>query len=156
MLLVVVYTLLHMCYKYPPTHRRVEASFKKELTGVCRACFSADTSALARDFVAEYKAEYERDLDPEQPTFPKQLSELIDRLTLEEGNSRRTSKDCLSTYAPARGRIPRASRDLRGGGGARAALGDAAASGRPRAALDEIGPRRRGVSSRGALAAIAV
>ena len=28
----------------------------------------------------EYKAQYERDLDPEQPTFPKALHELIDRL----------------------------------------------------------------------------
>ena len=80
-LLVVVYTLLHRCYKYPTaTTAEVPASFKKELTGVCRACFSADTSTKHADFVAEYKAQYERDLDPEQPTFPSQLSELIDRL----------------------------------------------------------------------------
>jgi transformation/transcription domain-associated protein len=80
-LLVVVYTLLHRCYKYPTaTTAEVPASFKKELTGVCRACFSADTSTKHADFVAEYKADYERDLDPEQPTFPKALHELIDRL----------------------------------------------------------------------------
>ena len=80
-LLVVVHTLLHRCYKYPTaTTAEVPASFKKELTGVCRACFSADTSAKHADFVAEYKAEYEKDLDPEQPTFPKALHELIDRL----------------------------------------------------------------------------
>ena len=80
-LLVVVYTLLHRCYKYPTaTTAEVPASFKKELTGVCRACFSADTSTKHADFVAEYKADYERDLDPEQPTFPSRLSELIERL----------------------------------------------------------------------------
>ena len=80
-LLVVVHTLLHRCYKYPTaTTAEVPASFRKELAGVCRACFSADTSAKHADFVREYKAEYERDLDPEQPTFPKALHELIDRL----------------------------------------------------------------------------
>jgi transformation/transcription domain-associated protein len=80
-LLVVVHTLLHRCYKYPTaTTAEVPASFKKELAGVCRACFSADTSAKHADFVKEYKAEYEKDLDPEQPTFPKALHELIDRL----------------------------------------------------------------------------
>ena len=80
-LLVVVYTLLHRCYKYPTaTTAEVPASFKKELTGVCRACFSADTSTKHTEFVAEYKADYERDLDPEQPTFPTALHELIERL----------------------------------------------------------------------------
>ena len=80
-LLVVVHTLLHRCYKYPTaTTAEVPASFKKELAGVCRACFSADTSLKHADFVREYKAQYERDLDPEQPTFPKALHELIDRL----------------------------------------------------------------------------
>jgi transformation/transcription domain-associated protein len=80
-LLVVVYTLLHRCYKYPTaTTAEVPMSFRKELTGVCRACFSADTSSKHANFVAEYKADYERDLDPEQSTFPTTLAELIDRL----------------------------------------------------------------------------
>jgi len=97
-LLVVVHTLLHRCYKYPTaTTAEVPASFKKELTGVCRACFSADTSAKHADFVAEYKAEYERDLDPEQPTFPKQLSELIDRLKRWKKALQADVEDCLPT-----------------------------------------------------------
>ena len=58
-LLVVVHTLLHRCYKYPTaTTAEVPASFKKELAGVCRACFSADTSAKHADFVKEYKARW--------------------------------------------------------------------------------------------------
>jgi len=80
-LLVVVYTLLHRCYKYPAaTTGEVPESFKKELTGVCRACFSADISVKHADFFTEYKASYERDLNPEEKTFPKTVAELMTRL----------------------------------------------------------------------------
>ncbi|KZV22547.1 transformation/transcription domain-associated protein-like [Dorcoceras hygrometricum] len=42
-LLAVVNALLHRCYKYPTaTTAEVPQSLKKELSGVCRACFSAD------------------------------------------------------------------------------------------------------------------
>jgi len=80
-LLVVVYTLLHRCYKYPAaTTGEVPETFKKELIGVCRACFSADTSTKHSEFVDEYQASYERDLNPEQESFPETVAELMMKL----------------------------------------------------------------------------
>ena len=80
-LLVVVYTLLHRCYKYPAaTTGEVPETFKKELVGVCRACFSTDTSMKHSDFVNEYQASYERDLNPEEDTFPSTVAELMMKL----------------------------------------------------------------------------
>lgn len=77
-----VNALLHRCYKYPTaTTAEVPQSLKKELSGVCRACFSADAVNKHIDFVKEYKQEFERDLDPESAiTFPATLSELTERL----------------------------------------------------------------------------
>ncbi|CAL9045632.1 unnamed protein product [Musa banksii] len=81
-LLAVVNALLHRCYKYPTaTTGEVPQSLKKELSGVCRACFSADAVNKHVEFVREYKQEFERDLDPERAaTFPATLSELTERL----------------------------------------------------------------------------
>ncbi|CAL5373324.1 unnamed protein product [Camellia sinensis] len=81
-LLAVVNALLHRCYKYPTaTTAEVPQSLKKELSGVCRACFSADAVNKHVEFVREYKQEFERDLDPESTaTFPATLSELTERL----------------------------------------------------------------------------
>ncbi|OMO84636.1 hypothetical protein COLO4_21911 [Corchorus olitorius] len=81
-LLAVVNALLHRCYKYPTaTTAEVPQSLKKELSGVCRACFSADAVNKHVDFVREYKQDFERDLDPESTaTFPATLSELTERL----------------------------------------------------------------------------
>lgn len=81
-LLAVVHALLHRCYKYPTaTTAEVPQSLKKELAGVCRACFSTDTVTKHQDFVHEYKKDFERDLDPESTgTFPATLAELTDRL----------------------------------------------------------------------------
>lgn len=81
-LLAVVNALLHRCYKYPTaTTAEVPQSLKKELSGVCRACFSADAVNKHVEFVKEYKQEFERDLDPESTaTFPATLSELTERL----------------------------------------------------------------------------
>ncbi|KAJ6816627.1 putative transformation/transcription domain-associated protein [Iris pallida] len=81
-LLAVVNALLHRCYKYPTaTTAEVPQSLKKELSGVCRACFSADAVNKHVDFVREYKQDFERDLDPESTTtFPASLSELTERL----------------------------------------------------------------------------
>ncbi|XP_031399626.1 transformation/transcription domain-associated protein isoform X1 [Punica granatum] len=81
-LLAVVNALLHRCYKYPTaTTAEVPQSLKKELSGVCRACFSADAVNKHVEFVREYKQEFERDLDPESTTtFPSTLSELTERL----------------------------------------------------------------------------
>lgn len=42
-LLAVVHALLHRCYKLPFSNAaEVPASLKRELAGVCRACFSND------------------------------------------------------------------------------------------------------------------
>ncbi|XVE82488.1 hypothetical protein DITRI_Ditri16bG0008800 [Diplodiscus trichospermus] len=81
-LLAVVNALLHRCYKYPTaTTAEVPQSLKKELSGVCRACFSADAVNKHVDFVKEYKLDFEHDLDPESTdTFPATLSELTERL----------------------------------------------------------------------------
>ncbi|KAH9611581.1 hypothetical protein KSS87_004438 [Heliosperma pusillum] len=81
-LLAVVNALLHRCYKYPTaTTAEVPQSLKKELSGVCRACFSADAVNKHVEFVREYKHDFERDLDPESAgTFPATLSELTERL----------------------------------------------------------------------------
>jgi transformation/transcription domain-associated protein len=81
-LLAVVNALLHRCYKYPTaTTGEVPQSLRKELSGVCRACFSAEAVNKHVDFVREYKQDFERDLDPESTaTFPPTLSELTERL----------------------------------------------------------------------------
>lgn len=81
-LLAVVNALLHRCYKYPTaTTAEVPQSLKKELSGVCRACFSADAVNKHVEFVREYKQDFERDLDPESTaTFPASLSDLTERL----------------------------------------------------------------------------
>ncbi|KAF8410450.1 hypothetical protein HHK36_002979 [Tetracentron sinense] len=81
-LLAVVNALLHRCYKYPTaTTAEVPQSLKKELSGVCRACFSADAVNKHADFVREYKQDFERDLDPESTSiFSVNLSEMTERL----------------------------------------------------------------------------
>ncbi|XP_056684820.1 uncharacterized protein [Spinacia oleracea] len=81
-LLAVVNALLHQCYKYPTaTTAEVPQSLRKELSGVCRACFSADVVNKHVDFVREYKPDFERDIDPvNTSTFPATLSELTERL----------------------------------------------------------------------------
>lgn len=81
-LLAVVNALLHRCYKYPTaTTAEVPQSLRKELSGVCRACFSADAVNKHVEFVREYKQEFERDLDPDSAsTFPGTLSDLTERL----------------------------------------------------------------------------
>lgn len=81
-LLAVVNALLHRCYKYPTaTTAEVPPSLKKELSGVCKACFSADAVNKHVEFVHEYKQDFERDLDPESTnTFPVTLAKLTERL----------------------------------------------------------------------------
>ncbi|GAB2282828.1 hypothetical protein Dimus_017364 [Dionaea muscipula] len=80
-LLAVVNALLHRCYKYPTASTaEVPPALKKELSGVCRACFSADAVNKHVEFVREYKQDFERDLDPESTTFPSTLSDLTERL----------------------------------------------------------------------------
>ncbi|KAK6922605.1 FATC domain [Dillenia turbinata] len=68
--------------EYPTaTTAEVPQSLKKELFGVCRACFSADAENKHVEFVREYKQDFDRDLDPESTTiFPATLSELTKQL----------------------------------------------------------------------------
>jgi len=80
-LLAVVNALLHRCYKYPTaTTAEVPQPLKKELSGVCRACFSADAVTKHVAFVREYKQDFERDLDPESNSFPVTLADLTKKL----------------------------------------------------------------------------
>ncbi|CAN8229179.1 unnamed protein product [Cochlearia groenlandica] len=80
-LLAVVNALLHRCYKYPTsTTGEVPQPLKKELSGVCRACFSADAVAKHVEFVREYKQEFEQNLDPESSSFPVTLADLTKKL----------------------------------------------------------------------------
>ncbi|XP_010444949.1 PREDICTED: transformation/transcription domain-associated protein-like [Camelina sativa] len=59
-LLAVVNALLHRCYKYPTaTTAEVPQPLKKELSGVCRACFSADAVTKHVAFVREYKQDFD-------------------------------------------------------------------------------------------------
>ncbi|KAF2290849.1 hypothetical protein GH714_015807 [Hevea brasiliensis] len=61
-LLAVVNALHHRWYKYPTaTTEEVPQSLKKELSGVCRAWFSADAVSKHVDFVREYKQDFERE-----------------------------------------------------------------------------------------------
>ncbi|XP_024004594.1 transformation/transcription domain-associated protein isoform X2 [Eutrema salsugineum] len=80
-LLAVVNALLHRCYKYPTaTTAEVPQPLKKELSGVCRACFSADAVTKHVEFVREYKQDFEHGLDPESKSFPGTLAELTKKL----------------------------------------------------------------------------
>ncbi|KAL2624095.1 hypothetical protein R1flu_008340 [Riccia fluitans] len=110
-LLAVVHALLHRCYKYPTaTTAEVPQSLKKELSGVCRACFSTDTINKHIEFVNEYKRDFERDLDPESTvTFPATLAELTDRLKYWKGVLQTNVEDRL----PAALKLEEESRMLR-------------------------------------------
>uniref|UniRef100_A0A7I4F837 Non-specific serine/threonine protein kinase n=1 Tax=Physcomitrium patens TaxID=3218 RepID=A0A7I4F837_PHYPA len=110
-LLAVVHALLHRCYKYPTaTTAEVPQSLKKELAGVCRACFSVDTINKHVDFVTEYKREFERDLDPDSAsTFPATLAELTEKLKTWKGVLQSNVEDRL----PAVLKLEEESRSLR-------------------------------------------
>ncbi|CAM6100600.1 unnamed protein product [Calypogeia fissa] len=110
-LLAVVHALLHRCYKYPTaTTAEVPQSLKKELSGVCRACFSTDTVSKHVDFVNEYKRDFERDLDPDSTgTFPATLAELTERLKHWKGVLQSNVEDRL----PAVLKLEEESRQLR-------------------------------------------
>ena len=80
-LLAVVHALLHRCYKYSTaTSAEVPAPLRKEMAGVCRACFSQDTVNKHHEFVKEYKQQFERDLSPESDEFPPTLARMTERL----------------------------------------------------------------------------
>ncbi|EIE23491.1 hypothetical protein COCSUDRAFT_65942 [Coccomyxa subellipsoidea C-169] len=80
-LLAVVHALLHRCYKMPfSNNAEVPASLKKELSGVCKACFSNEHMARHGRLMGEYRDQFVRDLDPASPGWPATLGELSGRL----------------------------------------------------------------------------
>ena len=87
-LLAVVHALLLRCYKLPFSNAAdVPQSLKRELHGVCKACFSNDTvnrhkrnSKSSVATIADYKDRFIHDLNPEAPGFPSTLGDLATKL----------------------------------------------------------------------------
>ena len=87
-LLAVVHALLLRCYKLPFSNAAdVPQSLKRELHGVCKACFSNDTvnrhsrnSKASVVTIADYKDRFIHDLNPEAPGFPSTLGDLATKL----------------------------------------------------------------------------
>ena len=74
-LLAVVTALLQKCYRHPsPGGGAVPSSVVKELSGVYRACFSADTAAKHPGFYAAFQADFQADLEPGSASFPATLA----------------------------------------------------------------------------------
>ncbi|KIY91939.1 hypothetical protein MNEG_16024, partial [Monoraphidium neglectum] len=82
-LLAVVTALLTRCYKMHMSGvAAVNDTLTRELSGVCKACFSSDAGGKARGVHIEpnVREAFVRDLNPEAPTFPKNLGDLTNRL----------------------------------------------------------------------------
>ncbi|WIA37453.1 hypothetical protein OEZ86_014371 [Tetradesmus obliquus] len=82
-LLAVVTALLHRCYKLPVANSSaVPDHMRREMAGVCRACFASETSKLqARNMQpVELREGFLHDLNPESRGFPHTLGELAERL----------------------------------------------------------------------------
>ena len=69
----------------------VPTSLKRELQGVCKACFSSDTvkrhsrgGKAAVATIADYKDRFIHDLNPEAPGFPPTLGDLAAKLKVSE------------------------------------------------------------------------
>ncbi|KAK3258235.1 hypothetical protein CYMTET_32712, partial [Cymbomonas tetramitiformis] len=111
-LLAVVHALLHRCYKYPiATTDAVPYPLKRELAGVCRACFSTDTTTKHSEFVQEYKKDFEENLDPDQhrETFPETLQALTEALKRWKTRLQNNVEDRLPAVLP----LEEESRNLR-------------------------------------------
>ena len=64
-LLAVVHALIHRCYKYPTASASpVPQNLRRELSSICKACFSVDSSSKHSSFLQQYKSDFLRDLDP--------------------------------------------------------------------------------------------
>lgn len=71
-LLSVVHALLHRCYKLPFSNAApVPDSLRRELTNVCRACFSGEGVARHGALVAAYRAQFVSELNPEVSSCSK-------------------------------------------------------------------------------------
>lgn len=89
-LLAVVNALLHRCYKLPfAGQHEVPDVLKKELLGVCRACFqdsnSSGKSRRASAGGSSLREEFVRDMHPENPNIPATLERLMDYLKAFRG-----------------------------------------------------------------------
>jgi len=77
-LLAVVHMLLHRCYKAPCSNiAEVPVNLKKELGGVCKACFSEEQVAKHGWEMKQHQKAFLNDLDPESSAFPKTLGKLV-------------------------------------------------------------------------------
>jgi len=80
-LLAVVHALLQRCYRQPwPLAGSVPSGISRELAGVCRACFSADTAAKHAVFVASFEPRFTADLSPASASFPTTLGGVVEAL----------------------------------------------------------------------------
>jgi len=59
--------------KYGP---QVPDVLRKELAGVCKACFSTNPAHRHAHVVAQYRKQFVNELNPEAPAFPRTLGEL--------------------------------------------------------------------------------
>ena len=53
---------------------------RKELAGVCKACFSTNPAHRHAHVVAQYRKQFVNELNPEAPAFPRTLGELSGEL----------------------------------------------------------------------------
>lgn len=51
-------------------------TLRKELAGVCKACFSTSPNTKHAQVVAQYRQQFVSQLNPEAPAFPTTLGEL--------------------------------------------------------------------------------
>jgi len=80
-LLAVVAALIQRCHKVPlAPQAEVPLSLRKELAGVCAACFSPDTASRHGARMAGYRAAFVADLSPDAPGFAATLGDLASRL----------------------------------------------------------------------------
>ena len=106
-LLAVVHALLLRCYKLPFSNAaEVPSSLKRELQGVCKACFSSDTAnrhsrstKAAVATIADYKDRFIHDLNPDAPGFPSTLGDLASKLKVGYELFRKLFCDMLSGMA---------------------------------------------------------
>lgn len=80
-LLAVVHALLQRCLKHTTAiESEIPATLKRELAGVCKACFSSETVSKHAQFYEHYREAFLKALDPGNDMFPSHIQELIRRL----------------------------------------------------------------------------
>lgn len=108
-LLSVVHMLLHRCYKAPCANMaEVPQSLRKELSGVCKACFSADQVAKHGWEMKQHREAFLKDLDPGSEGFPATLGSLVECLK----GWRSTLQTAVEDYMPAILKLEQESRPL--------------------------------------------